>query len=317
MSRALAFVRPGPRRRAQFAPGSTMPPLIIAVALCLLGIFLLSAMGAIIKFLGDVYPPQQLSALRNLFGLVPAAALLLFSADWHAKGRKLGFAQWRYGLLRGGAVTLAQYSFYVSLLHLEFATASTLVFATPLVMTALSMPVLGERVGPWRWSAVVAGFVGIIMIMQPGSDVFSLYALLPLGAAIGYATSAIVARLIDKSVPTATLNLHSQVSACLGACALTLFTSGFVAIGSAEHWFWIVSMGVLGGGGVMCLTTAYRLSRPANVAPFEYFGIIFAFVLGWIFFAEAPVDRLFPGVLVIVAAGLLIIWREHRSSRGI
>ena len=63
---------------------------------------------------------------------------------------------------------------------------------------------------------------------------------------------------------------------------------------------------------MLCLTTAYRLTRPANVAPFEYFGIVFAFILGWVFFAEAPVERLFPGVLAIVGAGLLIIWRQRR-----
>ena len=292
-----------------------MPPLLIAVASCLLGVFLLSSMGAIIKFLGDVYPPQQLSMLRNLFGLVPAAALLAFSADWHKGGRKLGFPQWRYGIFRGLAVTVAQFCFYVSLLHLEFATASTLVFATPLFMTAMSVPVLGERVGPWRWGAVVIGFAGIIMIMRPGSDAFSYYALLPLGAAFGYASSAIVVRRIDPGVPVATLNLHSQVSACLCALVLTAATSGFVAVTEPIDWVWIVAMGMLGGSGVLCLTTAYRLTRPANIAPFEYFGIIFAFILGWIVFGEAPIDRLFPGVLVIVGAGLLIIWRERRAAR--
>ena len=272
-------------------------------------------MGESARVLGQVYPPQQLAVLRNFFGLVPAAALLAFSAEWHQGGRKLGFRQWRYGVFRGLAVTIAQFCFYVALLHLEFATASTLVFATPLFLTAMSVPVLGERVGPWRWSAVVIGFLGIVLIMRPGSEVFSYYALLPLGAALGYACSAIVVRRIDPAVPIATLNLHSQLSACLGALVLTAFTSGFVPVQGALDWVWIVAMGLLGGAGVLCLTTAYRLTRPANIAPFEYFGIIFAFILGWLFFDEAPIDRLFPGVLVIVGAGLLIVWREHRASR--
>ncbi len=289
-----------------------MGPLITAIALSLVGIFLLDSMGAIIKHLGQAYPAPQLAMLRNLFGLVPAAALLLHSREWHRGGRRLGFAQWRYGVFRGLATTFAQFCFYVSLSHLEFATASTLVFATPLFLTALSWPVLGERVGPWRWSAVVIGFLGILAIMRPGSDIFTYYAVLPLGAAVGYAASSIVVRRIDTGVPIATLNLHTQLSACLAALALTAVTSGFVQVADVGDWAWIVAMGVLGGGGVLCLTTAYRLTRPANVAPFEYFGIVFAFILGWVFFAEAPVERLFPGVLAIVGAGLLIIWRQRR-----
>ena len=132
-------------------------------------------MGSIVKYLSANYPPQQLSLFRNLFGLLPRAAVLFATSAWHAAGRPWRIRQWRLGLARGGFVTLAQFCFYAALGHLAFA--NTLAFAGPLIITALSVPVLGQRVGAWRWSAVVIGFAGVVLIMRPGADVFSLHAL--------------------------------------------------------------------------------------------------------------------------------------------
>lgn len=297
------------------APETTArPSLARAVAISLLGIFLLDAMGAVIKHLGDAYPPQQLAAFRNLFGLVPTLFFLLTAREWHEQGRPVLIAQWRIAISRGLFVTFAQFCFYTSLVHLEFATASTLAFAGPMFVTALSVPLLRERVGPWRWSAVAMGFTGIVLVMKPGSDVFTPYALLPLGAALGYALSAVTVRLVAGSVPSPMLNAYAHASAFLGATALTLATTGYVPIASAVEWTWIVVMGLCGGTGVLCLVVAYRMTRPSNLAPFDYVGILFAFALGYLFFGEAPFDRLFPGIFLIAGGGFVIIWRDRRPE---
>jgi drug/metabolite transporter (DMT)-like permease len=195
---------------------------------------------------------------------------------------------------------------------MEFATTSTIVFAMALFITAFSVPLLGEKVGGFRWAAVVIGFVGVVMVMGPGSDGFSLVALLPLGAAILYALTSVTARLFDDEVPTPLMNIYANVAAAAGAIALTLATGGFTPVASAIDLVWIFIMGALGGSGVLCLIVSFRMTEPSNLAPFNYFGIPIAFILGWLFFGEAPVGQLFPGVLLIVAGGMLIVWRERR-----
>ncbi len=286
-------------------------PFATASTVILFAILMFSAMGAIIKYLGTGYSPQQLSALRNAFGLIPSMLVLLFSTGWHAAGRPLIIRQWKLGLLRGGFVAVAQLCFYYALIHIEFATASTLAFAGPLFITALSVPVLKETVGTWRWFAVAVGFFGIVWIMRPGSEVFTPYALLPIAAAFCYACSSITVRLMDEGVPSATLNIYSTGGALLGSLVLLFTTSSFTPIASAHDWFWIITMGICGGIAVLALITAYRLTSPSNLAPFEYFGIPFSFVIGWFAFTEAPFERLFPGALLIVVGGLMIVWRER------
>ncbi len=293
------------------APEAAKGRFAQAVGLSLLGVFLLTAMGAVIKHLGDSYPPQELAAFRNLFGLVPSVLMLLTASDWHARGRPIRIRQWRLAFLRGLCVAFAQFCFYTSLAHLAFATASTLVFAGPLFVAALSMPLLRERVGPGRWAAVVVGFGGVILVMQPGTDAFTPIALLPILAALGYAVSTTSVRLVDSDVPSPLLNLYAHSSAFAGAAAFTLATTGYVPIDSAGDWMWIAAMGLCGGAGVLCLVIAYRLTTPSNLAPFDYLGIVFAFALGFVFFSEAPFESLFPGIILIVGAGLAIVWLER------
>lgn len=301
---------------ADTTPGGDLPSatLLKAIGLSLLGITLLDSMGAVIKHLGDAYPPQQMSVYRNLFGLIPSLILLLASRDWHARGRILRIERWGVAIVRGLFVAGAQVCFYLALVHLEFATAVTLAFAGPMFVTALSVPILGDRVGPYRWTAVLVGFAGIVWVVRPGSDLFSLYALLPLGAAFGYAMSTVLVRLIGNDSPSALIHLYGTATTLAAALVMTLATGGFVPVAGPGHWTWIVVMGLLGGTGVLCLVVAYRMTRPSNLAPFDYFGIVYAFLVGWLVFGEAPYDRLFPGTLLIVAGGLLILWRERRQK---
>ena len=285
-----------------------------AALILLAALFLFDVMGAIVKYLVRTYPAEELSVLRNLFGTIPAVLILLASKDWHAAGRPIIIRQWKLGLGRGLFITFAQICFYTSLGHLEFATATTIGFSTPLFITALAWPVLGERVGIWRWLAVLIGFAGIVWVMRPGSDVFSYYALLPLAAALGYATATILVRKFDTDVPSPTINLYTTVGALLGSAIILLISGRFLPIASAADWLWILAMGLCGGLAVIGLVSAYRLTQPSNLAPFEYFGIFYSFILGWAIFGETPFGRLFPGVLLIIGGGLLIVWRERSKN---
>ena len=286
-----------------------------AVALMLCALALFDGMGLIIKHLSLRYSAAELSAWRNVFGLVPSLIVLFGSKSWRDNGRVWKLRQWRMALLRGLILTFAQFSFYLSLGLLSFATASTITYANSLFAVALAVPLLGEKVGALRWGAVVVGFIGVVWIVRPGSDAFSSAALLPLAAAACYALVGVTARMMDGDVPTPLINLYSSVVALVGAVLLALLTGGFTQVQETADMALIITMGGFGGSAVLLLIMAYRMTEQSNLAPFNYFGIPLAFVLGWVFFDETPWSELFPGALLVLASGLLIVWRERQLRR--
>lgn len=288
---------------------------LAAILLSLLALLLFDVMGLIIKHMSDDYRAAELSAYRNVFGLVPSIIALWTSRTWHSGGRRLRLRQWPLAVLRGASVTFAQLSFYLSLGRMEFATTTTISYSTAIFTTAMAVPLLGERVGAVRWSAVLIGFAGVVMVMGPGRDDFTWDAALPLGAAVLYAFTAVTSRLMDDDVPSPLINLWSSAVAAVGAITLALATGGFTPIAEPTDLAWIAAMGGIGGSAVLCFVVAYRMTEPSNLAPFNYFGIPLAFGLGWLVFDEAPIDDLFPGALLIVGSGLMIVWRERQLAR--
>ena len=287
----------------------------LAMLVLLLGITLLGIMGVMIKYLGEFYSPTLLAVARNIFGFVPVLLILILRRNtksiFSLAGKKNGLLL----ILRGGSIAVAQFCFYLALMKLEFATASTLVFAGPLFITALSVPILRTQVGVWRWAAVIIGFLGIVLIMGVGTDLFNIFALLPLGAAFGYALSSVLVKLFNSEVPTAQIQLYTQAITLFSAITLLIVFSGYSPIVSVNDFLLISLMGISGGCGVLCLISAYRMTEPSIIAPFEYFGIPLSIFLGWVFFAEFPISKLFPGVFFIVGAGILIIWREEKNNQ--
>jgi len=142
----------------------------LALIVIVSSIFLFDVQGAFIKHLGERYPVPQIMVMRNLFGLLPAILVLCFSVAWANQGRPIIIAQWPLALGRGLFLVAAQLSFYFALTQLELATATTLAFAGPVFITTLSIPMLGHRVGRIRGLAVLCGFLGVILVMQPGAE---------------------------------------------------------------------------------------------------------------------------------------------------
>ncbi|MCG8490094.1 MAG: DMT family transporter [Sneathiellales bacterium] len=286
-------------------------PFLFAVVTILAAIMLYDVMSATVKHLSSDYPVQQLALLRNVIGMVPTLFILFWSQDWVKDGRPITIRQWKLALFRGILGIFAQIFFYLAVSRLEFATAVAIVFAGPFFVTMLSIPILGHRVRIWRWLAVLIGFTGVLLVIQPTTDSFTWYALLPLCAALGFASTSVSSQLFDKTTPTALINLYANGTGVIGTFALVFFTTGFVPVLAFEDWLFIGMMGLAGGLASYCIISAYRLAEPSSLSPFEYFGIPFSFFLGWFFFGEAPLDQLLPGVFLIIGGGLLIIWREH------
>ena len=284
--------------------------LFLAVILSLSGLFLLDCMGIAIKYLRADYPAAQLSVFRNLFGMIPCFIALYFSKDWHDRGRKVVIKRWRFGLARGLIMSFAQLCLYTSYLYLPYALVATMEYTGPMMITLLAIPLLGEKFGWYKSLAVLTGFIGIIFIMQPWSESFNLYMLLPVMAAFGYSLARVTALNFSNDTPVPLINLYANIGTLLCAILLVITFNMWENFKSLYDVLILFIMGIAGGSGVLLLIYGSRKAELSKIMPFDYIEIFFALILGWIFFKEWPVDQLFPGALFIVAGGIIIYLRQ-------
>ena len=284
--------------------------LFLAVILSLSGLFLLDCMGIAIKYLRADYPAAQLSVFRNLFGMIPCFIALYFSKDWHDRGRKVVIKRWRFGLARGLIMSFAQLCLYTSYLYLPYALVATMEYTGPMMITLLAIPLLGEKFGWYKSLAVLTGFIGIIFIMQPWSESFNLYMLLPVMAAFGYSLARVTALNFSNDTPVPLINLYANIGTLLCAILLVITFNMWENFKNLYDVLILFIMGVAGGSGVLLLIYGSRKAELSKIMPFDYIEIFFALILGWVFFKEWPVDQLFPGALFIVAGGIIIYLRQ-------
>ena len=285
-----------------------------AILICLIAYLCFDLMSIHVRYLSVRYSAQELSVYRNILGILPSIILLAYTRELSMKPSDYKLVQWKLALFRGFVVAIAQLLFYTALGQLELATVSALGQTNALFVVLLAIIMYREQVGIWRWGAVVIGFIGALWIVRPGSDVFSWIALFPIGAAFCYAFSVVSLRSFDRSISNSILYLYSAFAAAIGAIFFALFTNSFSPILSLFDAGLILSMSICGGFGVIFLMIAYRQADATVLAPFSYFGILTAFFFGWLLFGELPIDKLFPGVILIIGSGLLILWREQRAK---
>ena len=284
-----------------------------AISTCLLAYLFFDIMSVHVRILSINYSPQELSVYRNVIGVVPAIFYMWYSKELSLKISDYKLEQWKLAISRGLVIAIAQLCLYTAIAKLELATVSALGQVSALFTVLLAIFIYNEQVGFWRWTAVIFGFVGALMIIRPGSDIFSWYSILPICAAFCYASSIITLRSFKSSISSAILFLYSAISAAFGAMLLAFGSISFTPIKSLIDAILITSMAVCGGFGVVFLMYAFRNAPSALLAPFSYFGILTSFLIGWIVFDEFPVDTLFPGVLLILISGFVIIWRENQK----
>ena len=287
---------------------------IRAILICLLAYLCFDLMSVHVRILSASYSPQELSVYRNVLGVLPSILLLMYTRELSFDIKDYKIKKWKLAFGRGLLVALAQLLFYTALADLELATVSALGQTNAIFIVLIAVIFYGEKVGAWRWSAVIIGFGGAVWIMQPGSNMFTWTAALPIGAAFCYAASMVTLRSFDVSISSAIIYLYSSVAAALGAILLATGTTDFSPIQSMSDALLILSMSLCGGFGVVFLMYAFRQAPASVLAPFSYFGILTAFGLGWIVFDELPLDKLFPGVILIILSGLTILWREERNK---
>ncbi len=281
----------------------------LGIVAILIGMFAVSIMDALAKWLGEGYPIAELVFFRSLFALPPVFFIL-----WQQGG---GFAslkpRWRLGHLLRAAFSLgAIFTFFTGLRYLQLAEALSIVFAAPLFVTALSVPILGERVGPRRWAAVAFGFVGVLVMTRPGAETFRPEALYILAAALCYALSMLVTRRLARSDTTPAIML-SGICVALVVSGLALPFGWRTPVG-ADFWLFVL-LGLVGGTGMYFMTQAYRYAPAAVIAPFDYTALLWGTLFGWLVWQELPGTNVWFGAAIVIASGLYIVHRETRAAR--
>ena len=289
------------------AAKDTIDRPLLGIAMMLIGIAGFAVMDATIKWLTAEYPVPQVIALRSWFGL-PILILLAMREGGLAalKTRRPLVHIGRYLL-----VLLLSLSFFWALSKMKLVDAVAIAFATPLIITALSVPLLREPVGLRRWIAIGVGFCGVLIMLRPGMGVFQWAALAALGSAVVYALLMITTRAFKNTESTASLMLYPQLGISL---------TGLLMV----QYFWVTPplldlalfalAGFFGSIGVLCLTHAFRMAPAATIAPFEYTALLWATLLGYLVWGELPDSITILGASIVGASGLYIIYRETRKT---
>jgi len=271
--------------------------------LAAVGVF--SLMDAGLKLLSTRYPPLQVAALRGAASLPLVLAWALATVGFAPLLR----VRWSLHLLRAVLGVAMMALFVYALRTLPLTTAYAIFFVAPLLITALSVPFLGERVGPRRWTAIAVGLLGVLVVLRPsGEGMFSLAGLAVLGAALGYSISAITVRVLGRTDSTQAMVVWLMALLALGAGVLAW--PGWVPVQASDGWI-IAGVGLAGALGQVAITEAFRLGEASLVAPLEYTALVWGVALDLALWGVLPDAVTWLGAGIIIASGLYLLRRER------
>ena len=282
---------------------------ILGVSAMLLSILLFSLMDATVKWLGGTYPTQQIMFFRCFVALIPVSVII------YSRG---GFVilkthQIKMHLLRSllgiSAMGFAFYAF--SLMRL--ADAISILHTAPLIMTTLSVFLLGEKVGVHRWSAIIAGFAGMLIVIRPGEGMLESGSFFMLIAALLIGFTTIIIRHLSAKDDTVCITFYFTVTGIV-VSAIGIGIFGWVSPAPGD-WFFLIAVGLFGGFAQYLMTLSYRHSEIAVVAPLKFLSIGFGGLLAYFIWAELPDFQSLSGIVIIVASGLYTLHREILRSR--
>jgi S-adenosylmethionine uptake transporter len=287
------------------------------------GMAALATQDMVIKFLSGGYPLHQIVLSRACLALLLTLVLVRMEGGL----RLLRTRRPALHLARGLLVTIANMTYFTAFASLPLAEATALFFVAPLFITLLSVPMLGETVGPRRWAAVIVGLAGVVVMTRPGSGLFNPIAILPVVAAFCYALSQMLTRRLGVTDRASVMSfyIHLTFFFVSAGAGLTIGSGDFLPAGAGASlsfllrpWVWpegvdaplFLVCGVLVTIGGYCLAEAYRVAAAASVAPFEYVSLPMAVMWGYFVFHEAPDAYTFTGVALIAGGGLYVFYRE-------
>jgi drug/metabolite transporter (DMT)-like permease len=268
--------------------------------------FVFSSFNVVVKFLSDVYPIAELVFFRSFFALFPVLYLV-----WRAGGAAALRTKRPVAHLVRAAIWLTSFCCSFSSLHLlPLADAVAFSFAAPLFLTALSVPILGERVGPHRWGAVLFGFLGVLVMARPSGDVLQLGSLFGIGNSLFFALGSLSVRQLSRTESSVSIVFYTQL---FGAALSGLATPFSWTMPSWPDALAMIGTGLAGGISQYWMTQAYRYAPAAVIAPFTYSAIIWATIFGYLVWSDLPTSAVLAGATIVMASGLYILHRETRS----
>lgn len=303
------------------------------IVFVLAGVTAISVNDMLIKQLSGGYPLHQMIFVRSLIGLIFMLFLVHFEGGWT-------ILKTRRPILHGVRcvmVLIANMSFFTALAVVPLADATALFFVAPLLITLLSIPILGEKVGPWRLGAVGIGFCGVVLMMQPWKTDLQIEGgrmvlVLPVIGAAAYAMMQVLTRKLGVASKASALAVYLQsgflivsigffLAAGDGRYADSFDNASLQFLLRAWVWppeedvYWFVALGLCSGVVGYTMSQAYRIADAATIAPFEYIGLPLAVFWGWLMFGELPAPVVLGGIGLIVGGGLLVFLREHQKQR--
>ena len=294
-----------------------------------LGMFIFAVQDTLVKYIYNSIALYEMYFIRSLVSFLIVILYLKIT-------NKTIIFKTHYPILTTLRVILFFFgfsSFYISLAVMPLATANALFFCSPFIITIFARFILKEEVGFQRWLAVVVGFIGVYIVLDPDFGNFNYFSLLPVLCAFCYACSMIIIKKTSEKD-----NVYSQVLqfyiAAMIISAIFYFIIGDGHYNTSDHpafqfifrkWFnnlefsmpYMVILGVVAAGSFLALFTAYRIASPAVISPFEYTILLWASLSGWFIFGEIPNTRTFIGMFLIVCGGIYIFIRENIKKQPI
>ncbi|CAG8865690.1 hypothetical protein PS627_01609 [Pseudomonas fluorescens] len=274
------------------------------IALVVMATFLFASHDALSKFLGGIYPVVMVVWARYVVHTLLMAGIFLPRAGLHVLRTKRPGLQ----LIRALSLLSTSLLFTSGLQYLPLAEATAVNFLAPVLVTALSVPLLKEHVTVGQWVAVVLGFAGVLVVVHPGGELFTPAILFPFGSAMGFCIYQILTRKLAAHDSPTTSNFLAGLCNTVVMTALVPF---FWQLPSLQHGLLMLALGGCGMTAHLLLTQAFRFAAPALLAPFGYCQIVFAGLLGLLIFAQVPDSTSLIGIAIICLSGLGAAWMQR------
>jgi S-adenosylmethionine uptake transporter len=287
------------------SPKTELGRQTLGIVLYLAGVFAFAANDALGKWLVASYGVGEMLFVRSIGGLAMLVPVALMA------GVSLRFrGDWRLQLVRILAQTLDSYCFYRATRSLPLADVMTFYMAAPIIVTAISALALKEKVGPYRWGAVIVGFVGVVIALAPTGDAFQPATLIALLGTFMFAISLTLTRKLRDIHPLSLVGWQYIGSGVIGGLVSPL---QWVTPGPIDFGLLLV-LGIVSATCFLLITRALALAQASLLAPFQYSAILWAAMFGWMFWADVPTPRIIIGNAILVASGLFVFYRERRRA---
>jgi drug/metabolite transporter (DMT)-like permease len=268
-------------------------------------------MTVCVKYLGREIPVGQTIFVRGIISVLVLAMIARYTEGLHL----LKTRNWRSHALRSLSGTLSMFCLFVAITMIPLADVTAITFTAPMFLTVLAMVFLGERIHYYRWTALGIGFVGVLIMVGPHlsfAEGTSVGVLAALGNAILSAIAMVFLRRMSGGEHAITITFYFSLT--IMVCAALTAVLGW-PVPTATQWMLIVLAGVFGVFGQLLMTYSYRYAEASTIAPIDYSNLIMAVVLGYVFFDEVPSLSMWIGAPLVIAAGVIILWREYTLKK--